>query len=106
MWKSCIRLRSLARVAKLDRVRPAMLMPTTEDDAKKNIAANIKQLLLKKGWTAYRLHIEASLPMKTNYRIVNGESMPDILTAMAIAKAFGVDIEDLLRGQKKSGQPA
>lgn len=75
-----------------------MPMPTTEDDAKKNIAANIKQLLLKKGWTAYRLHIEASLPMKTNYRIVNGESMPDVLNVLAIARAFGVEIEDLLMG--------
>lgn len=79
-----------------------MQLPATEDDAKKNIAANIKRLLAAKGWTAYRLHIEAALPMKTNYRIVNGESMPDIMTALAIAKAFGVRIEDLLNGKNMS----
>lgn len=81
-------------------------MCISEGDAKKNISDNIKRNLAKKGWTAYRLHIETGLPMKTSYRIINGESMPDVLNVLAIAKAFQVRIEDLLSEPKKSEHPA
>jgi transcriptional regulator with XRE-family HTH domain len=57
----------------------------------------VEELRLAKGWTREKLAVEANISPSTLGRIERGQaSFPYMSTVSAIAKALGVDIDDLV----------
>lgn len=68
----------------------------TEQDARTNISENIQDILVALGWNPRKLVIRSGVPQNTVYRVVRGESIPDVVHLKNIADALGVTVERLL----------
>lgn len=57
-----------------------------------DVLARLRQLMLERGWSVYRVAQEAGLSQKTVYNIYYRNAMPSIPTLEALSKAFGMTI--------------
>ncbi|MNW38762.1 helix-turn-helix protein [compost metagenome] len=63
---------------------------------------NMLRLLEERDWTVYRLSKESNVTVSSLYRIAAGEKKaPNIETAVKIAGALGVSLDELVLGIKK-----
>ena len=54
----------------------------------------INRLRLERGWSIYRLSVEADLPQSTLVNMVNRETQPSIATLEAICQGFGMSLAE------------
>lgn len=66
-----------------------------ENEAKSVFSKNLQELLNERGMTIYRLAAEAKIPQRRAYRAATGQFVPDVTTALAIARFFDVSVESL-----------
>lgn len=63
---------------------------------------NMLRLLEERDWTIYRLSKESDVTVSTLYNIASGKKKaPNMETAVKIACAFGVSLDELVLGKKE-----
>ena len=71
-----------------------------------NVLKRINTLRLERGWSIYRLSIEANLPQSTMINMFNRETLPSITTLECICHAFGVTMSEFFREDEARAQSA
>jgi transcriptional regulator with XRE-family HTH domain len=66
------------------------------DQAKQAISRRLHALLDARGISVYQMAKDSGLPMNALYRAWRGESIPDAVLLVSIAKFFGVTVEFML----------
>ena len=54
----------------------------------------INRMRLERGWSVYRLSVEADLPQSTLINMFNRETQPSIATLEALCKGFGITLAE------------
>lgn len=72
------------------------------DGKKMDVKEHIKELMDERGWTAYRLSMEAGLSRSTITNIFKRNNAPTIPTLEAICKAFGLTLSQFFSDGKGS----
>lgn len=62
-----------------------------------SVGENVRELRTKKGWTQQELADKVVVTRPTITQIERGTMTPNILLGKAIADAFGVSVDDLLK---------
>ncbi|MEK5480343.1 helix-turn-helix transcriptional regulator [Paenibacillus sp. FSL R5-0407] len=66
------------------------------------IEENMLRLLEERDWTVYRLSKESDVAVSALYNIASGKKKaPNVETAVKIANAFGVSLDELVLGKKE-----
>ena len=68
-----------------------------------NIGQFLKELRKEKGLTQEQLAEQFNLSRRTVSRWENGNNMPDLDMLLALADFYGVDIREIMDGERKSG---
>jgi len=71
----------------------------TDEQVKTALAANLKALLISRGWSGNRLAHECGEPQPTISRILNGQHVPKLGTITRIADALQTSVDYLLNRQ-------
>ncbi len=58
----------------------------------------IWQLIHQKGYSAYRLSKESSIPLSTLYSIKNNKGMPSVYTLILLFKFLNISMDELVLG--------
>ena len=59
-----------------------------------DVLKRINRLRLERGWSLYRLAVEADIPQSTLTNMFNRETQPSIATLELICRAFGITMAD------------
>lgn len=59
-----------------------------------NILKKINSMRLERGWSVYRLSVEADLPQSTMINMFNRETLPSLTTLESLCRAFGVTLSE------------
>lgn len=78
----------------------------TEKRAFMNVLKRINTLRLERGWSVYRLSVEAGLPQSTMINMFNRETMPSLATLESLCRAFGISLSDFFRDDSLPKPPA
>ncbi|HBF14604.1 MAG TPA: transcriptional regulator [Clostridiales bacterium] len=62
-----------------------------------NILKKINSMRLERGWSVYRLSVEANLPQSTMINMFNRETLPSLTTLESLCRAFGVSLSEFFR---------
>lgn len=66
-----------------------------------NILKKINSMRLERGWSVYRLSVEADLPQSTMINMFNRETLPSLTTLESLCRAFGVTLSEFFREDGK-----
>lgn len=61
---------------------------------------------LERGWSIYRLSVEADLPQSTLVNMFSRETQPSIATLEAICKGFGITLSEFFTDSPEERQAA
>lgn len=67
-----------------------------------NVLKRINDLRIDRGWSVYRLAIEAELPQSTIINMFNRETLPSITTLESICHAFGITLSEFFDVETES----
>ena len=67
-----------------------------------NVLKKINTMRLERGWSVYRLSVEADLPQSTMINMFNRETLPSLTTLESLCRAFGVTLSEFFR---EDGEP-
>jgi len=67
-----------------------------------NVLKRINELRIDRGWSIYRLAIEAELPQSTIINMFNRETLPSITTLESICRAFGITLSEFFDTENES----
>jgi transcriptional regulator with XRE-family HTH domain len=73
-------------------------MDAATEKAMAVLGRNILEMRQHKGWSAEKLAAEAGVSFASIYAYENGKREPKITQAMAVARALGVGLDELVRG--------
>ena len=59
-----------------------------------DVVKKINRMRLERGWSVYRLAVEANLPQSTLTNMFNRETLPSITTLDMICRAYGVTMAE------------
>ena len=59
-----------------------------------NVLERIEELRIKKGWTLYKLSLEAGLTQSTLTNMFSRKTLPSITTLNAICEAVGISLSE------------
>ncbi len=59
-----------------------------------DILRKINKMRLDRGWSIYRLSVEADIPQSTLTNMFNRETLPSITTLTSICNAFGTTLSE------------
>ncbi len=62
-----------------------------------NVLKRINTLRLERGWSIYRLSIEANLPQSTMINMFNRETLPSLSTLESLCGAFEISLSEFFR---------
>ena len=62
-----------------------------------NVLKKINSMRLERGWSVYRLSVEADLPQSTMINMFSRETLPSLTTLESLCRAFGVTMSDFFR---------
>ena len=68
----------------------------TNDEAKRNLAANLKRLMGYRGWTQSELAREIGATRSSICSIVNGQQIPSVARVARLAEVLDTSIDLLL----------
>lgn len=66
-----------------------------------NVLKKINSMRLERGWSVYRLSVEADLPQSTMINMFNRETLPSLTTLESLCRAFGVSLSEFFREDGK-----
>ncbi len=64
-----------------------------------DVVKRIKELTDAKGWSTYKLAIEAGLTTSTLYSIMAGTNQPTVYTVELLCEALDVSLSDFFKGE-------
>ena len=67
-----------------------------------DVLKRINELRIDRGWSVYRLAIEAELPQSTIINMFNRETLPSITTLESICRAFGITLSEFFDTETES----
>ena len=67
-----------------------------------NVLKRINELRIERGWSVYRMALEAELPQSTIINMFNRETLPSITTLESICKAFGITLSEFFEAENDS----
>ena len=59
-----------------------------------NVLKRINELRIERGWSVYRMALEAELPQSTIINMFNRETLPSVTTLENICTAFGISLSE------------
>lgn len=68
-----------------------------------DVLRKINKMRLDRGWSIYRLSVEADIPQSTLTNMFNRETLPSITTLTSICTAFGTTLSDFFSEEALSG---
>lgn len=71
-----------------------------------DIHERIRQLMLERGWTEYRLSKEAGLSQSTISNLFRRNTVPGVMTLEALCKAFGITLAQFFSEGEEIGLSA
>lgn len=66
-----------------------------------DILKRINSLRLDRGWSVYKLAVEADIPQSTIINMFNRETLPSIVTLEKICEAFGITMSEFFSPDNK-----
>ena len=78
----------------------------SNEEAAKNIAANVEKLLGSLGWSVRKLSRMTGDPHMSVVNALSGAHVPNAGILARIAEALNVSTDELVRGRKKSRRTA
>lgn len=73
-----------------------MLTVISDDEARENLAANVKFILNERGLTQQKLATATRRPLMSINRICRGENLPSVALVVCIAEALDYSVEELV----------
>jgi len=67
-----------------------------------DVVKRIKELADAKGWSIYKLAIEAGLTTSTLYSIMTGTNQPTVYTVELLCEALNISLSDFFKSEGKT----
>lgn len=70
-----------------------------------DVLKKINAMRLERGWSVYRLSVEADLPQSTMINMFNRETLPSLTTLESLCRAFGISLSEFFREDTQEPDP-